>query len=84
MTPNSSKWPEMDTLAKSKFQDAGHGGGEGSKDIIVPDLERFSRQNGLGDGTSTEVRACIHKERVFVGALGGAVVLMIRGGAVEK
>lgn len=83
-TPNSSKWPEMDTLAKSKFQDAKRSSGEESKDITVPDLERFSRQNGLGNGTSTEVRACIHKERVFVGASGGAVVLAMRGGAVEK
>jgi hypothetical protein len=36
-------------------------------DNTVPYLERFSRQNGLGNGTSIEVKTYIQIERVFVG-----------------
>jgi hypothetical protein len=84
MTPNSSRWPELDTLAKCRVQTARTSSEEDLGAVIVPDLERFSRQSGLGNGTSSDVRACVPGQRVFVGVLGGAIILAMTGEGLER
>jgi hypothetical protein len=84
VTPNSSRWPELDILAKSRLQAAQNSIGAEIGDIIVPDLESFARQNGLGNGTSSVVRACLKGQRVFVVVVRGAIVLAIRSEQVER
>jgi hypothetical protein len=74
ITPNSSRWPEIDTTARSKIPGMVSGGG-GSDDVTTPDLYEFARQNGLGNGTSSTVKAYIQGQRVFVGDVNGAIVL---------
>jgi hypothetical protein len=66
-TPNSSRRPETDSFAKSRMQTEQGSNGVKLGDITVPYLERVSRQNGLGNETSIEVRTYIPIERVFIG-----------------
>ena len=82
MTPNSSRWPEIDTLARSRVQRFESSEEEEADDKVIPDLESFARRNGLGNGTSNSVRDCIRGERVFVGNMGGDVVLVMHGEVV--
>jgi hypothetical protein len=83
-TPNSSRWPELDTLAKCRFQTAQTSNEEDLGAVMVSDLERFSRQNGLGNGTSSDVRACVSRQRVFVGVRRGAIVLATAREGLER
>lgn len=82
MTPNPSRWPEADMLARSRIQRAENSDEEELGDIIIPDLESFTGPNGLGNETSSTVRACIRGERVFVGNIGGAIVVAMKGEGV--
>jgi hypothetical protein len=50
--------------------------------IIIPDLESFARPNSSGNGASSTVRACIRGERVFVGNVGRAIVVAMKGEGV--
>jgi len=82
VTPNSSRWPEIDTPAKSKIPTTPNTKGEVLENLTIQDLENFSRRNGLANGTSCAVRTCISGERVYVGEVGGAVVIAMRGQVV--
>jgi hypothetical protein len=82
MTPNSSRWPEVDMLARSKIQRTENSDGEELEGIIIPDLESFARPNSSGNGASSTVRACIRGERVFVGNVGRAIVVAMKGEGV--
>jgi hypothetical protein len=84
VTPNSSSFAEIDILAKSRLETAQSSIGEDPRDTVVLDLESFSRQNGLGNGTSSVVRACLKGQRVFVGAWRGAIVMTMKGEQVEQ
>jgi hypothetical protein len=79
VTPNSSNWPEMDVSAKTSpwKMRSGHEGHD--EETMALGLGEFSRENGLGNGTSRDVRACIRDKRVFVGVLRGGIVVAMGG-----
>ena len=84
VTPNSSRWPELDILAKFRLAIANSSIGARPEDIEALDLKDFARQNGLGNGTSEVVRACLEGQRVFVRVENGAIVLAMRADQAER
>jgi hypothetical protein len=82
-TPNSSKWPDVDTLARSTIPRRWDDDIEANY-VGVPDLQSFARQKGMGNGTSSTVRTGFQETRLFVGAVGGAVVLAVGGEGVAR
>jgi hypothetical protein len=65
--PNSSRQPETDSFAKSRIHPEQRSNVEKLGDITAPCVSRFSRQAGLGNETSIEVRTNMLIERVFIG-----------------
>jgi len=74
MTPNSSRWPELDNLARSSLHENAIDGGveEGAQNA---DLGSFARQHGIGNGRSKTARQAIRGQRIHVGAVGGTVMV---------
>jgi hypothetical protein len=78
MTPNSSRWPEVDTIARSTIPRRRDDDIEANY-VGVLGLQSFARQKGMGNGTSSTVRTGFQDTRLFVGAVDGAVVLTVGG-----
>jgi hypothetical protein len=83
MTPNSSRWPEVDKLVRSSIPRRWNDDIE-ANNVGVHDLQSFARQNGMGNGTSSIVRAGLQEARLFLGAVDGAVVLAVDGEGVGR
>lgn len=84
ITPNSSMWPELDIPAKCHLQRMHSSHEIDLEEFGEADLESFSRQKGLGNGKSSDVRACIRERKVYVGALQGNIVIAMTGEGLDR
>jgi hypothetical protein len=83
VTPNCSRWPEVDILVQSTIPRRQDDDIEANSAGVLG-LQSFARQNGMGNGTSTTVRTGFQETRLFVGAVDGAVVIAVDGAGVGR